>query len=89
MSVRRKTTACGVLRALTLVVAGCASGIQPRDDSEVDYSLDARLSGTLDTMGFGLGDDVHVPMAQGALDTQAFLSTLAADEGITTTGTKG
>lgn len=96
MSVRRKTTACGAVFALVLLATGCASGIQPRDDSRVDYSLDAHLSGTLDMMGFGLGDDVatvrnadaeralgpdvHVQMAQGALDTQAFLSAVAAGD---------
>jgi len=96
MSVRRSTTGCGAVLAVALLATGCASGIQPRDDSHVDYSLDVHLSGTLDTMGFGLGDDVatvrdadaeralghdvHVQMAQGALDTQAFLSAVAAGD---------
>ncbi len=96
MSVRRSTTVCGTALAVALLASGCASGIQPRDDSHVDYSLDAHLSGTLDMMGFGLGDDVatvrdadarralgsdvHVQMAQGALDTQAFLSAVAAGD---------
>jgi multiple sugar transport system substrate-binding protein len=79
-----------------LVLTGCASGIQPRDDRDIDYSLRAHLSGTLDVMGFGLGDDVakvrdrdarhalgkgvRVSMAEGALDTQTFLSAVAAGD---------
>ncbi len=96
MAVRRR--ALGAVGAAVVVVlaSGCASGIQPRDDSGVDYSRHAHLTGTLDVMGFGLGDDVattrdadarralgpdvHVQMAQGALDTQAFLSAVAAGD---------
>ena len=101
MSVRRKqttttTTALGTAVVVALVLGGCASGIQPRDDRDVDYSLDAHLTGTLDVMGFGLGDDVatvrdrdaraalggdvRVSMAEGALDTQTFLSAVAAGD---------
>ena len=101
MSVRRKqttttTTALGTAAVIALVLGGCASGIQPRDDRDVDYSLDAHLTGTLDVMGFGLGDDVatvrdrdaraalggdvRVSMAEGALDTQTFLSAVAAGD---------
>ena len=101
MSVRRKqttttTTALGTAAVVALVLGGCASGIQPRDDRDVDYSLDAHLTGTLDVMGFGLGDDVatvrdrdaraalggdvRVSMAEGALDTQTFLSAVAAGD---------
>jgi len=101
VSVRRKqttttTTALGTAAVIALVLGGCASGIQPRDDRDVDYSLDAHLTGTLDVMGFGLGDDVatvrdrdaraalggdvRVSMAEGALDTQTFLSAVAAGD---------
>ncbi|OII12467.1 ABC transporter substrate-binding protein [Curtobacterium sp. MCBA15_008] len=90
------TTALGTAAVIALVLGGCASGIQPRDDRDVDYSLDAHLTGTLDVMGFGLGDDVatvrdrdaraalggdvRVSMAEGALDTQTFLSAVAAGD---------
>lgn len=91
-----RATGLGSLVVIGLVLSGCASGIQPRDDRHVDYSRDAHLSGTLDVMGFGLGDDVatvrdgvarkalgpdvRVSMAEGALDTQTFLSAVAAGD---------
>ena len=93
---RTRATTVGSLVVVGLFLSGCASGIQPRDDSKVDYSTGAHLSGTLDVMGFGLGDDVaktrdrdarkalggdvRVAMAQGALDTQTFLSAVAAGD---------
>lgn len=93
---RTATAVLGTSLVVGLVLSGCASGIQPRDDRDVDYSLDAHLTGTLDVMGFGLGDDVatvrdrdarkalgedvRVSMAEGALDTQTFLSAVAAGD---------
>lgn len=95
MRTSRLITAVALLGTVG-VLSGCASGIHPSSDAGVDYSRGAHLAGTLDVSGFGLGDDVatvryaaaekalgpdvHIRLAEGALDTQAFLSAVAAGD---------
>ena len=92
-------TRLGSAAALILsgaLLAGCAQGTS--DDSTEDASFDpeATLSGQLEVMGFGagdeiaqvrleeaeaaLGEDVEVKLIEGDLDIQQFLSSVASGE---------
>lgn len=92
--------------ALVLAIAGCAQGTGGGDSDTGDgqtgggdaaqFDPDAELSGTLDVMGFGtgdeigqvrhdlaleaLGDGVDVTLTEGTLDIQQFLSAVASGQ---------
>ncbi|NQX13732.1 extracellular solute-binding protein [Microbacteriaceae bacterium VKM Ac-2855] len=77
-------------------LGGCAQGTGGRTDADVDYDSTASLSGSLQIMGFGLSDevaetradlaknelgaDVKLDLVEGDLDTQQFLSAIAAGD---------
>ncbi len=79
--------------ALSLALSSCAKGTGG-ESSDADYDAGASLSGTLSVMGFGteddvaknrlataekgLGDDVDVELAEGELDIQQFLGSVAS-----------
>jgi multiple sugar transport system substrate-binding protein len=83
-----------VIGALTLT--SCATGTGGQDDEDVVYDPDASLSGTIDVLGFGAGDevatarldaaqdalggDVEVKLVEGDLDIQQLLSAIAAGD---------
>lgn len=83
--------------AALLALAACAqgSGGGGVEGPDVEFDPDAELSGTLDIMGFGAGDeiaqtrvdrtrealgDVEIELIEGALDIQQFLSAVASNE---------
>ncbi|WP_157157173.1 ABC transporter substrate-binding protein [Diaminobutyricimonas sp. LJ205] len=79
-----------------LVLTGCAAGTGSNNEDDTDYDPDATLSGELDIMGFGagdeigltrfdlaaeaLGEDVELNLIEGDLDMQQFLSSVAAGD---------
>jgi multiple sugar transport system substrate-binding protein len=79
-----------------LVLTSCATGTGGQNDDDVDYDPDAELSGTINVLGFGagdeiattrmdvaqeaLGDDVSVKLVEGDLDIQQLLSAIAAGD---------
>lgn len=78
-----------------LVVAGCAQGTGGGDATQPAFTPDATMSGSLQVMGFGAGDEiattrldlaeqalegVDVGLIEGDLDIQAFLSAVAAGD---------
>jgi multiple sugar transport system substrate-binding protein len=82
---------------LSIGLASCAQGTGGDDtDQDASYDSGAKLSGTLDVMGFGteddvaqnrlataekaLGGDVDVELAKGELDIQQFLGAVASGE---------
>jgi len=85
----------GVLAASCLV-AGCAQGTGDSEEtSDASFDSDASLSGTVEVMGFGAGDeiatvrldrakeelgDAKVELIEGDLDIQQFLSSVASGE---------
>lgn len=78
------------------LLAACAQGTGDAGESEdVSYDSDATLSGTVEVMGFGAGDeiatvrldrakealgDAKVELVEGDLDIQQFLSSVASGE---------
>ncbi|MFD1506078.1 extracellular solute-binding protein [Georgenia yuyongxinii] len=98
---RRVTRAVALTAAGGLALAACAQGTNSSDgESEqggdaATFDPEADLSGTLDIMGFGLGDDVattrhdlavealgdvEVTLTEGALDIQQFLTALGSGQ---------
>ena len=79
-----------------LLLTSCATGTGGQNDDDVDYDPDAELSGTINVLGFGagdeiattridvaeeaLGDDVSVKLVEGDLDIQQLLSSIAAGD---------
>jgi len=79
-----------------LLLTSCATGTGGQNDDDVDYDPDADLSGTINVLGFGagdeiattridvaeeaLGDDVSVKLVEGDLDIQQLLSSIAAGD---------
>jgi multiple sugar transport system substrate-binding protein len=79
-----------------LALSSCATGTGGANDDDVAYDSAAELSGTLDVLGFGAGDevatarlavaeealggDVEVELVEGALDIQQLLSAIAAGD---------
>jgi multiple sugar transport system substrate-binding protein len=79
-----------------LALTSCAAGTGGQNDDDVVYDPDASLSGTIDVLGFGagdevatarleeagtaLGDDVDVELVEGDLDIQQLLSAIAAGD---------
>jgi multiple sugar transport system substrate-binding protein len=84
----------GAITALALTA--CATGTGSNNEDKTNYDPDATLSGTLDIMGFGAGDeiattrydlaaealgkDVDLKLIEGDLDMQQFLSAVAAGD---------
>lgn len=90
--------------AMVMALGACAQGTGGGDENEGtdgtaaadgDFDAEAELSGTLDVMGFGAGDeiatvrmdrtqealgDVEVTLTEGDLDIQQFLSAVASGE---------
>lgn len=79
--------------AALLLLAGCAVGTGGTTQSDSDFDAEADLSGTLDVMGFSGVDEIAttrmdlaeealgettVKLAEGELDLQQFLSSIAA-----------
>ena len=78
------------------LLAGCAQGTSDESTQDVSYDPEAELSGQLEVMGFGVGDeiaevrleetksalgqDVKVKLVEGELDIQQFLSSVASGE---------
>lgn len=91
----RTTTAIAAIAAAGLALTACAQGTGP-SAGDVDYDPDASLSGTLQVLGFGAGDeiattrldraeealgaDVSVELVEGDLDIQQLLSAIAAGD---------
>lgn len=95
---RRRPTVVGA--CTVLVLAGCAQGTNPPapsapSDADNPFSATTELTGTLDVMGFGAGDeiatvrmerteealgDVQVTLVEGDLDIQQFLTAVAAGD---------
>jgi multiple sugar transport system substrate-binding protein len=85
-----------VAAAATLTLTSCATGTGAKTDADVVYDSGASLSGTVDVLGFGagdeiattrldlaekaLGDDVEVKLVEGDLDIQQLLSAIAAGD---------
>lgn len=79
-----------------MVLTACATGTGSNNEDETEYDPDATLSGSLDIMGFGagdeigstrfdlaaeaLGEDVELNLIEGDLDMQQFLSSVAAGD---------
>jgi multiple sugar transport system substrate-binding protein len=79
-----------------LALTSCATGTGGQNDDDVVYDPDASLSGTMNVLGFGagdevatarldatekaLGDDVEVELVEGDLDIQQLLSAIAAGD---------
>lgn len=81
--------------AVCLLAAGCAQGTGSQEGSAPAFDPDATVSGRLQVMGFGAGDEiattrldrakkalpgVDVQLAEGDLDIQTFLSAVAAGD---------
>jgi len=85
-----------VAAAASIVLTSCAVGTGAAGDDDTTYDPDATLSGDLQVMGFGAGDeiattrfdlakealgaDVDVKLIEGDLDMQQFLSSVAAGD---------
>ncbi|MFH5821556.1 ABC transporter substrate-binding protein [Georgenia sp. AZ-5] len=95
--VRGIARATSVVAVAGLTLAACAQGTGGAADGgeQVSYDSGAELGGSLDIMGFGLGDDVaetrhgialealgdvDVNLTEGALDIQQFLTAVASGE---------
>jgi multiple sugar transport system substrate-binding protein len=79
-----------------LTLSGCATGVGSSDEAEdVSYDPSAKLSGSMQVLGFSLSDevaetridatkkalgDVDVKLTEGDLDIQQFLSAIAAGD---------
>src|SRR5690554_8108841 len=84
------------LAAASIMLTSCAVGTGTTGDDDTVYDPDASLSGDLQVMGFGAGDeiattrfdlakealgaDVEVKLIEGDLDMQQFLSSVAAGD---------
>ena len=99
---RHHLTATSLTAALALTLAACAQGSgdddqdpAPTGDDAGQFDPEAELSGSLDILGFGAGDevatvrmeraeeilgDVDVSLTEGDLDIQQFLSAVASGE---------
>ena len=99
---RHHLTATSLTAALALTLAACAQGSggddqdpAPTGDDAGQFDPEAELSGSLDILGFGAGDevatvrmehaeealgDVEVSLTEGDLDIQQFLSAVASGE---------
>lgn len=89
-----KLTWPAVAIATALALSSCAQGTGGTGDDDVTYDPDATLSGELNILGFGagdeiattrvteaeaaLGDDVKVELVEGDLDIQQLLSAIAS-----------
>ncbi|MBT0994506.1 extracellular solute-binding protein [Cellulomonas sp. DKR-3] len=93
MGVRRMWAAGAA--GMVALVAGCAQGTGGGDATEPAFTPEATMSGSLQVMGFGAGDEiattrldrakaeldgVDVSLVEGDLDIQAFLSAVAAGD---------
>lgn len=92
----RLTRAVALGACALLALSACAQGTGSQvEGPDVDFDPDAELSGTLDVMGFGAGDeiaqarvdrtqealgDVDVTLIEGDLDIQQFLSSVASND---------
>jgi multiple sugar transport system substrate-binding protein len=79
-----------------LALTSCATGTGGQNDDDVVYDPNAKLSGTINVLGFGAGDeiattrldeakkalgkDVKVKLVEGDLDIQQLLSAIAAGD---------
>jgi multiple sugar transport system substrate-binding protein len=79
-----------------LALSSCATGTGSQGDDDIDYDSKAELSGTINVLGFGAGDevattrldiakkalgsDVSVKLVEGDLDVQQLLSSIAAGD---------
>ena len=92
---KRMGPGLAVAAAASIMLTSCAVGTGVTEDDETVYDPDAELSGNLQVMGFGAGDeiattrydlakealgDVKVELIEGDLDMQQFLSSVAAGD---------